>query len=304
MNGGNNSESVIAMAGAQRSSSGSRTVIIVLTVLLGMLIVENVMFRRIGFLGFLSYQNRLTSALARSVSREQCLQTHFEKYGSSLDDVMLSPLLSRSRDRYPPVLLVAASNKEYKYASAWQQHRTDENVPFVLFKTQGTLRNGELTPHYARVPSLLAVIACLPGAHLLAYSDMDTLLDVAHIPALATKSSRPVTISWKIERRSKTFRTNWFLVKSRHPEATHFLLTWFYNGRRALYQDQTVLNDLYRRKLWFREAIHAVDVRFVQHVELRHCYSALKNRRKCMESLQLKNRVTPVAVKANKTAAS
>ncbi len=182
-----------------------------------------------------------------------CLTAEFKKYGSDLHNIRLSPNLDRRGIAYPSLVLVASGSKRYKYIPSWISHRIQERTPFVLFTTSGTLRNNELAAHYGRMPSLLASMVCMPKVWAFVYTDLDTLVDFSRVESLARQSSRAVTMTWKppLSGSGKTLRTNWFVVKNCRPESFNFLMAWYYNGRPAFYQDQTVLNELYAQKIGF-----------------------------------------------------
>jgi hypothetical protein len=235
-------------------------------------------------------------------SIETCLKAEFKKYGATLIEVQLSAdLIGSDQKRKPSLVMIASGNGGYKYAPTWMKNRQQDGASYARFTSSATIRNGELTSHYSRIPSLLASMVCLPHVPAFVYTDMDTLIDYRKVQELVSNSACPVAISWKEAAKSRlsmrqpgqVMRTNWFMVKNNRPGVLHFLLTWYYNGRTAKHQDQTIFNELFAEKPWFRDMLYAIRVGtpLWNSIELKHCFSGLQERQRtqCIESLTLAN---------------
>lgn len=192
-------------------------------------------------------------------------------------------------------VLVAATGPNYDFAKSWAENRRREDVPFVHVEVSD-IRNGELNANWARLPALIAAKRAFPLAELLVYTDIDTLIDWPLVCKFASKSA--MTISYKmvpacIARPDNKFclRSNWFIIRTAHKETSHLLYAWYYTGRHVQLQDQTVLNELYRKKRWVEASITALKVGNWPHkiIELKHCGSWLagNTRIRCLSGLQL-----------------
>ena len=211
------------------------------------------------------------------------LKSEFERSGSILSSVETSNLTYSSS-----CVLVAATSTGYRYSKAWASNRRAEGIPFVLFEVKN-VRMGELAAHYARIPALLATARSLPRARYLVYTDVDTLVDFdIACTRVREHPGKALSITYKIEKRRRVIRTNWFVIHAWHRRAQHLLLTWLYSGRQVYLQDQTVLNELYARKQWIRDNILPVPLNDdFGRAEIRHCGSYLRARDKCIRSLKM-----------------
>lgn len=277
----------LTMSEPQLKARTSRSWIAVLCCLLLTLLALRVILYRDEIIALVRFQYLDLIIVRRRVDDvDKCLRSEFAGYGSELLSVKASFALG-SRNVSGPVLLSAA-NAGYRFAGLWMKLRRAEGTPFVTFATGPRMRRGELSPNYARLPAVLASITCLPNIRRFVYTDMDTLVDLRVIDTLANETSRPFTISWKkgyngTEKR--VLRTNWFSITNGRNDAVHLLRTWFYNGRKSMYEDQDVLNDLYVKKKWLRDDVQALFLDQLRGAERNHCYSATVNRTDCMRSL-------------------
>lgn len=219
----------------------------------------------------------------RHQTLDTCIRAEFAALGSELDELVFN-----GRVETFDYVLIAATNRGYAYAKQWMRLRTLEGIPFVYFGTK-MLRNGELKAYFGRLPALLAARACLPNSKYLVYTDVDTLIDWRETRTVATMSSLPLSITWrptKYRKNGLEMRTNFFLVRAQQPRAVHVLRTWFYLGRHARIEDQTIFNELYAARSWFRDLTHLIPRENLTQVELHHCGSFVPDRKGCMRSME------------------
>lgn len=216
---------------------------------------------------------------------EACLRNEFEAAGASAKIIIMGDNLRTSSHA-----LVAGTDYGYPFAKPWVALRKAERIPFVYFGTS-ELRGGELPGHYARIPALLAARACLPNTYHLIYCDTDALLDWPGIVSAANSwilQRKPLSISWRTTPyRSNRIeaRTHFFVVHTHVKGALHVLNTWWYNGRNVHVQDQTVFNELYLKKGWFRNLVNLVHRKHTRHIELAHCATFIRERMRCMGNM-------------------
>ncbi len=211
------------------------------------------------------------------------LKSEFERFGGTISSVKTGNLTDSTS-----CVLVAATGAGYRYSNGWVSNRQSEGIPFVLFEVS-SVRMGELSPHYARIPALLATARSLPEARYLVYTDVDTLVDFGIACDLVRKhTGKSMSITYKIENNRRAIRTNWFVLHAWDERAEHLMLTWLHSGRQVFLQDQTVLNELYTRKQWIRDKIQIVRVGVdFARAEIRHCGGYMKERDKCIDSLKM-----------------
>lgn len=229
---------------------------------------------------------RNTSNLDETTAKQkfhECLREQFALTGSQIGVVNTS--LSLMRILPGTAILLAATNMGYKYSSQWIERQRAEENPFIFIGVT-SIRHGELSAHYARIPGVLAVRNCLPRAAYIVYSDIDTLVDFQAAEKIAPELTKkhPFVISFKVEHEKRVYRTNFFIVRSASEKIPRMMRKWLDNGRNVYLQDQRVFNELYDNAREFRTLVRCVFVRDLASVELCHCHSGRNQRDACMLS--------------------
>lgn len=220
-----------------------------------------------------------------SRSLRTIFKQEIESYGTRFHNLVTGGDVKNAR-----CVMIAATGPNYSFAKSWAENRRYEGVPFVHV-SMSDIRNNELNSNWARLPALFAAKRALPLAKLLVYTDIDTLLNWPLACKHASKAA--MTISYKLEGKARRLelRSNWFIVRTTHEGINHLLHSWYYKGRDVRWQDQKILNELYRNKRWLNNSITALKTGEWPHkaIELQHCGSWLKrpNRVRCLNQLRL-----------------
>lgn len=205
----------------------------------------------------------------------KCIREAFRAVGSQLDSVEMSRSAYSAR-----ALLVAAVDPSYPYGDMWLNERQRDGIPFVLFRVS-EVRHGDLGPHWARLPALLATQECFDAKDVV-YSDVDTLLYWPEVLKFASANPQyPVIASAEnINDGNDPVVYTDVLVLRPHQAATHLLNGWYYSGSDQ--DDQRSFNQLFVQRSWFRNIVHVVHRNLFKKFELHHCDSSRTDRATCL----------------------